>query len=155
MDDSTQIIFTVISDNYGGTNRFVDDRVFLVIRYRSGKTELYIQWNKYLDYDYDTKRVRVITKIGDKEPVSESWSSSTNHKATFYRGSVQEFIEKIANNDTLLCETTPYNKNPVTTEFDVRGLKDLARQYIQYLKWDFLIPELPGIFTPAYLKIEE
>jgi len=126
VDDTITITFILDSDSgksiYGET-------IYLVLRYRSKKTEAYISWNSYLGNE-----AYVLTRIGTEKAITQLWSMATNNQSTFYPKDDIEFIRKLMNVDRFVAQVTPYSESPITAVFDVRGLRDAVEQFDE-LNW--------------------
>ncbi|MBA3061768.1 MAG: hypothetical protein FP833_02210 [Atribacteria sp.] len=127
IDDTTTITFVLNSDSgesvYGKS-------ISLVLRYRSEKTEAYIGWSSYLGSE-----ANVLTRIGIEKASTQTWSLSTDSQGTFYPKDATKFIQKLMEIDSFVAQVTPYNENPITAVFDVRGLKNAVEQFNDILHW--------------------
>ena len=127
LDGSITLIFQLTSDEgesvYGNP-------IFLTIRYKSKKDELYIGWNDYLGSEAD-----VTYRTGEEDAIRTRWGLSTNSKATFFHGDVIKLIRKLFEVNRFVAQVTPYNENPITAIFDVRGLKNAVEQFNDILHW--------------------
>ncbi len=141
IDDTTTIAFVLYSDS--GKSSF-GKPIRLVLRYRSGKksgtTELYINWYDYLSGDL----AFVTYRFGTEKAKDSTWLVSTTNTATFYGpgfwGTTSskrtiEFIRELTKVDSFVVQVTPYNENPVTAVFDIRGLKEAIEPYNDILNW--------------------
>jgi type VI secretion system protein VasI len=120
VDDSTTVVLSLTADE--GRSRMMGEPIVLIIRCRSNKTELYINWNDYLGED-----VKVLTRVGDSAAVKKLWSVSTNRQSSFYFGSPIEFIKTLIGADRLVAQVTPYQESQVTAIFDIRGLAEAIK----------------------------
>ncbi len=111
MDDSKTVIFGLIASE--GKSSWGKSPV-LILRYKSGETSVYVNWQDYLGSE-----AYVTCRIGSDKPKSQRWSLSTNSKATFYPGSPEGFIARL-----LMVE-----------ELDVRGLQETAEPYNDIHGW--------------------
>ena len=127
IDDTTTIIFALESDSgksvYG-------EPIYLLLRYKSKKTEAYINWNSYLG----SEKTWVLTRIGKQKAVKWPCSISTDGKAAFYPIGIV-FILELMKVDSLVAQVIPYNESPITAVFDVRGLKNAVEPYQNILHW--------------------
>jgi len=127
VDDTITITFILESDSgksvYGKP-------IYLVLRYKSKKTEAYINWNSYLG-----SKANVLTRTGTEKASTQIWSLSTDSQATFYPKDDIKFIRKLMNVDKFVAQVTPYNENPITATFDVQGLKKAVEQFNDILHW--------------------
>jgi len=127
LDGSVTLIFQLTSDEgesvYGNP-------IILVIRYKSKKDEFFIGWGDYLGSE-----VYVTYRIGKEDAIRTSWGLSTDKKSTFFHGDVIKVIRKLFEANRLVAQVTPYNENPITAIFDVRGLKKAIEPYNDILHW--------------------
>lgn len=114
LDDTTTVTLVLLADS--GTSTW-GDRVALVLRCKSNKTEAYINWHDYLGSE-----ARVTWRVGGDDAITRKWSLSTNSEATFYPDSDITFIQQLLDADRLVAQVTPYAENPVTAIFDLTGL---------------------------------
>jgi len=84
IDDTKTVTLTLIAD--AGVSSYKEP-VVLVLRCRSNKTEVYINWNDYLGNE-----ANVLARVGDVPASSKFWGLSTDSKATFYPGNSVTFI---------------------------------------------------------------
>ena len=127
MDDSKTVVLVLIADE--GTTSW-GKRPILVLRYKSGKTSVYVNWQDYLGSE-----AYVTCRIGNDKPKSQRWSLSTDSKATFYPESSEGFIARLLTVEKLVLQVTPYSETPVTAVFDVRGLQETAQPYNDIHGW--------------------
>ncbi|EHA1081806.1 TPA: type VI secretion system-associated protein TagO [Photobacterium damselae] len=113
IDDSKTV--TLFLEATTGQNKW-NQKVYLVARCQSNKTDVYIGWNDYLG-----SKASVLTRIGSNKAVTSSWSLSTDSKATFHRKPIA-FLKKMEKSNSLIAQITPYNENPLTAVFDTTGL---------------------------------
>ena len=121
LDDSRTAILTLEAAD---ARSILNDAPLLVLRCQSGKTEAYINWDDYLG-----STAMVTIRFGDTAAVTSEWLISSNNESTFPRQGGEWFAKRLLRVDRLVAQVTPYNANPVTAVFDVRGL-------------DFAIPTL-------------
>ena len=112
-----------------GNSRF-GKRVFLILRCKSNKTELYIIWNDYLGNESD-----VLTRVGKAKATTRRWSLSTDSQSTFYPESPISFIKRLSASNTLVAQVTPYNESPVTAVFKLAGLGNAIAPLQQTCHW--------------------
>jgi type VI secretion system protein VasI len=127
LDDSKRIIFGLVADS--GTGTF-GEPVRLVIRFQSGETEVYITWNAYLGDD-----VLVTSRVGKQSAETAKWTESSDSKASFYPNDPKELIRQLQDSDVYVAKVTPFNENPITAIFDIRGLKNISSKYADKLEW--------------------
>ncbi|MGU3237515.1 hypothetical protein FA893_07430 [Photobacterium damselae subsp. piscicida] len=113
IDDSKTVTLSLSADS--GKGRW-GDRISLIIRCKSNKTDLYINWNDFLGSE-----ASVLTRIGNAKASTAYWPLSTDKKATFKNQPIP-FIKKMMKSNKMVAQVTPYNENPVTAVFDTKGL---------------------------------
>jgi len=135
IDDSTTIIFVLKSD--GGKSVY-GEPIYLILRYKSKETEVYISWNSYLG-----DKAEVMFRLGNQKAFLRYPSLSTDSQSTFY-GSFSakdgpsntiDFIRELIKVDSFVAQVTPYNENPITAVFDTRGLRNAVEQFNDILHW--------------------
>lgn len=89
LDDSPTVVLTL--DAVRGSSR-LGRSPSLILRCRSNKTDVYINWNDYLGSD----ETDVVTRIGRSPAQTHRWSLSTDNNATFYPGNAIGFITVLA-----------------------------------------------------------
>ncbi len=104
--------------------------VYLVVRCKSVKMELLINWQDYLGSEAE-----VLTRIGKAEATTRVWHLSTDSKATFYPGTPTAFIKKLMACDRFIAQVTPFNENPITAVFDIRGLSNVIKPLQETCNW--------------------
>jgi type VI secretion system protein VasI len=112
-----------------GRGRF-EDRISLIIRCKSGKTEAYINWNAFLGSD----GLSVTSRIDKESAVTSYWSISTDHKASFMPKPVAT-LQKFEGASSFVVNLTPYSESPITAIFDITGAKDAFKNIRQDCKW--------------------
>jgi hypothetical protein len=127
LTDEKRFVFLLEGETGGGR---YSDRVFLIIRQQEGALDLYINWNDYLGSE-----ARVTHRVGKDDAVTGLWNLSTDKQACFYPGNIPELITGLLENDSLVARVVPYNENPVTAVFDIRGLRAAAEPHAAELGW--------------------
>ncbi len=132
IDDTKTVVLILLADE--GKSRS-GEAISLIIRCKSSRTELYIQWSDYLGMD----STHVLTRIGNAPAQQKSWSLSSDNTATFFPDTPTEwpitFIKSLMNADRLVAQVTPYNENPVTAIFDIRGLSEAIKPLQETCGW--------------------
>ena len=129
IDDTEIITFILYSDS--GKSVF-GKSIALVLRYKSGIAELYMNWHDYLG----SSTTSVTYRFGTGEAVTDRyWLISNDYEATFRTQNTIRFIQKLMTIDRFVAQVTPYSENPVTAVFDVRGLKKAIEPYNYTLHW--------------------
>lgn len=124
ISDSKKIFFFLPAE----TNDLYDE-VVLVIRVQDSKTELFVNWDDYL-----ADNTKVTIRFDKEDPYSVNWTESINNTALFCNCPLG-FIEKMLQHSSLVLRTSPYDEGPKTAIFDISGLRPLAEQYNNDLKW--------------------
>lgn len=137
IDDSRTVVVSTTANS--GRSSY-GDKIALIARCQSNKTELYINWNDFLGDDSSSvysEYKYVTTRIGSGKAETNKWGISTDSKATFAPDWAGDWIKRIAKADELVVQTTPYNESPVTAVFDVSGLRDAAEPLAATCGWKF------------------
>jgi len=121
IDDSQTVALTLIEEN---------KHAILIIRCQQHKAEAYIGWDKYLGHDAKP----VTLRMGDAPARTTPWSTSTDHKATFYPNDARTFAHELLATEQLVAQVTPYSSSPVTAIFDVRGLAQVITPFDEECK---------------------
>lgn len=136
VDDSKTRRATLVASEGASS---MDDPVTLTIRCQSNKTELYVNWNDYLGDDshdvYDDWK-NVTVRIGENKAQQQRWGISTDSKATFAPGSPVNIIKQMVKADRLVLQTTPYNENPVTAVFNLKGIMQAVTPIAKECGWE-------------------
>jgi len=101
----------------------------LILRCKSAKAELFINWNNYLGSE-----AVVTSRVGTAAASQRQWGLSTDEKAAFYPRNPAQLIEELTRVDRFVAQVTPYNESPVTPSFDVTGLADAAVPFFETCK---------------------
>ena len=112
----------------------------LYVRCRDNKTDVYINWDNYLDGnsgDFRDNRHVVTLRIGDGDPFTVRASVSTDNEATFFPSPIPSILRPAANADTLAARTTPYNESPQTAVFNVTGIRAALSDVSAACNWSF------------------
>ncbi|MBZ5614157.1 MAG: type VI secretion protein [Acidobacteriia bacterium] len=100
-------------------NKFAEDGhgVNLIIRCTRGKTSLFVATVDVVD----DGNVRV--KFDDAKPQQQSWSEAADHTGLFAPDPIG-LARRLAQTETFLFEYKPFQKQPTTVEFKVKGLTE-------------------------------
>ena len=128
VDDSKTVFLALLADE--GKSKF-GEAIALIIRCKSNKTELFINWSDYLGME----STHVLTRIGNAPAQQRSWSLSSDNTATFFPEAPIAFIKSLMSADKLVAQVTPYNENPVTAIFDIRGLSEAIKPLQETCRW--------------------
>lgn len=112
----------------------------LNVRCQDNKTEVYIDWENYLDGnsgDFRDNRHVVTVRIGDGDPFTVRATVSTNNESTFFPSPIPSILKPAANADTLAARTTPYNESPQTAVFNLTGMRAALSDLAAACNWSF------------------
>jgi len=128
VDDTKTVALILLADE--GKSKF-GEAIPLIIRCKSNKTELAIKWSDYLGLD----STNVLTRIGNAPAQQRYWSLSSDNTATFFPEAPITFIKSLMGADKFVAQVTPYNENPVTAIFDIRGLSEAIKPLQETCGW--------------------
>ena len=103
----------------------------LLARCKENTTEVFVLWGLYLGMGETT----ILSRLDAEKATSQSWSISTDYKASFYDGNDVEYLKKLLNHKKLLLQVTPYGESPVTATFDIDGLSGSINPLREFCKW--------------------
>lgn len=126
IDDSKTVILFLEADS--GKGKY-GDKVFLVTRCQSNKTEFYINWKSYLGSE-----VYVLTRIGDNKASTSKWDISSDSNASF-RNRPIPFLKEMMKENKFIAQVTPYNENPITAIFNIAGLENAIKPLRETCNW--------------------
>ena len=112
----------------------------LVVRCRArsfNSTTIYINWENYLDGNsgnFQDNRHIVTLRIGDGRPFTVRANVSNDNEATFLP--IATVLNPIANADTLVARTTPFNESPQTAVFDLKGPREALSDLAAACNWN-------------------
>ncbi|WP_421704607.1 type VI secretion system-associated protein TagO [Aliiroseovarius sp.] len=134
LDDSQTVVLALDADQ--GSDRW-GNKVTMIIRCQSNRTEMYVAWRDYLgnDGDYRNEYKRVTIRVGDNPAATQNWGLSTDSKATFAPGTPIALIRDMAKADRFVAQVTPYNESPVTAIFDTTGLTEALAPVMEVCGW--------------------
>ena len=102
----------------------------LLIRYKEKEFSCFINYGFFLG----TESTEVTHRLDQGQPVTRDWSISTDHEAIFAPGDEKAFVGTLMRASTMVVRLTPFSESPVTTTFDLRGLKDAMNPIIEAMK---------------------
>lgn len=122
LDDSTTVTLSQEADSpitgFPGTVTTPE----LVLRCQQGKTDVFFVTGLQADLVPGRPGVaRVMLRYDKKKAFQYHLSGSTSGTGFFVRNA-DDVIAAMARHNTLVFQFTPYNSNPQTTTFDLRGL---------------------------------
>jgi type VI secretion system VasI family protein len=137
LDDSETVVLRLAADSGRSTR---GETISMVARCMSNQTELYVVWNDYLGDDshnvYDDWK-RVTVRIGEEKANEQHWSISTDTTATFAPAWAGNLLKRMLEADRMILQTVPYNENPVTATFDIRGLRAALGPLAETCGWSY------------------
>lgn len=102
----------------------------LILRCSENKTDVFINWDKFIGGDSSSVQVRI-----DKEPAQkEYWGVSTSNKATFSQNPIA-LAKKLSKAKVLLVRVVPYNEAPIMAEFDLEGIGPIIDELKLTCNW--------------------
>ncbi len=146
IDDTTIITFTLENE----IDELNDKPIFLILRYKNRKTDIYIDWNRELKPFYETL-VYVHIRFGDNKPSMLGWNTTNSllhsiaealfgeqsavSQYTFYPRGEIKFIRKLMDTDRFVAQLKSRDKMTLTAVFDTRGLRNAVEQFNDILHW--------------------
>ncbi len=127
VDDSRKVILYLEADS--GASQW-GNKIFLIVRCQSNKTEMFIKWHDYLGSD-----VYVLTRIGSEKAETKEWNISTDSQGSFYPYKTISFLKRMMKANKLLAQVTPYNENPVTAIFNTTGMSNAIKPLRETCGW--------------------
>ena len=131
IDDSQTIILQLYADSEIRSGYHKTQPV-LFLRYKESRLESYIAYDIFIGSD----GTDVTLRLGSGSAQTRSWSTSSDYKAVFYPGSVENFINDMSRVDTLVVRLTPYGESPITATFTTTGLSEAAKPLLRAAKGD-------------------
>ena len=134
MDDSKTVVLRLDAENTI-SGWLKKNKANLLIRCKENKTEVYIHTGMAANPEHGTDAHTVRIRLDKLRAFTERWSESTNNEALFAKTPIS-LAKKLAHARTMLFEFTPFNANPATSRFDVRGLDQHLNRVAQACGWD-------------------
>jgi hypothetical protein len=137
IDDSTTVTAILFASTGKGT---YGDRVGLVARCQSNKTEVYTNWQSYMGNGgiYGSDKHNVTVRIGTDKSMRQYWSYSSDGKATFAPQSIKLLRQIVKSNSTnLVLQASPYSESPITAVFDTTGAEESLATLAKTCNWKF------------------
>ena len=86
--------------------------------------------------DYKNEAKYITTRIDADQPSVSLWGNSTDSKASFCPwNNVLDLVKRMGDGAKFVARCVPYGANPITAEFDIRGLKAISMPYNDALGW--------------------
>lgn len=126
--DDTETAFAILEAT-SGVGRY-GNKVRLIARCKSNKTEVFVNWDSYLGMD----STDVVSRIGANKAEKRSWLLSTDRNASFIPKPIQ-FLKQMMEADKLVLQTVPYGQNQITAIFDTTGLSNAIIPLREACNW--------------------
>jgi type VI secretion system protein VasI len=107
-------------------------RTRLILRCKNFKVDFFITWGVFLGLDGPN----VTSRVDDNAPETRSWNLSADKTGTFNpHFHPEDVIARLISADRFVAQVTPYNENPVTAVFDLKGIDVIAPQVLEPCRW--------------------
>jgi TonB family protein len=93
-----------------------------VARCKEGNLDFYIVWDVFIG----SGKHQVTMRLDSDNARVDTWSVSTDHKATFYSGDRVALFEALTKAKKLVVRTTPFGESPVITSFNISGFANVS-----------------------------
>ena len=103
----------------------------LLLRCDSQKVDIFVAFDDYLGSD----SISVISRVDKEKPDQRLWSLSTNNQAAFYPKNEKKLLRRLFSAERFVVRATPYNENPKTLIFDVKGIYNALEPHNQVCGW--------------------
>lgn len=136
MDDTPS--FSVLKDAKNSVQAWLK-RVTptLVLRCRENKTDVIFNVDTNFTPVYgEHNKASIRYRIDDNKAQSQYWGESTDGDAAFAPQAIS-FLKSLRGAETLKIEFVPFNSNPATVEFDLRGLEPHLNEIAKTCGWSF------------------
>lgn len=117
LDDTVTAVAYLASTNLVG-----EQPAAMVIRCKSKKLDMFVSWNHEM-----SKKVKVISRLGDDKPEVLRWFISEDYRSTF-KSKPEYILKKMQKVDSVVLQTGVYKKPTVTATFDVRGMSNALKE---------------------------
>lgn len=134
IDDSQTVVFRLDAESEfaGWLGRH---RATLIVRCQENRTAVFIQTGTAASVESgDLDRHTVQIRLDDGVAFSQKWSESTNNEALFAPSPIP-LARQIVDTDRMVVRFTPFNANPATLVFDVRGFDQHVGQVAETCHW--------------------
>jgi hypothetical protein len=133
MDDSPTVVLSRDAEN--SVSAWLETKTpTMIIRCREGRVQLYMHLGSAFDTEIghlDEARIRY--RIDSLPAQTSWWTESTDNDAVFAPSPVS-LARRLARGSTLTMQFTPFNADPVTARFDIRGLDELLPRVLRACK---------------------
>jgi type VI secretion system protein VasI len=106
----------------------------LIVRCERNKTELLINWDRFITTGGLDNGTHVMIRLDDEKPMRTEWQMSTNFNATFSRNPIP-LIRAMRNKTKLRAETIPYGSSSVLAVFDISGMPEVIERVSKQCGW--------------------
>lgn len=107
--------------------------ITLIARCTSGiAPDMFISWHDYLGL-----KVYVTSRFDKEEVKSLEWSISTDKTASFFPYELYDdipILERFIQHNHFVARTVPYNKSPLTVDFNLAGFAKVVEPYMDICK---------------------
>ncbi len=107
------------------------DAIILGIRCKDRETDMYIDWNQFVD----TEPHAVEFRVGSGAVQTLDWNMSTDYEATFYPSFPETLIKSMFGQTEFVVRTTPYGDDPRTAVFAIAGIENAVVNVRQACGW--------------------
>lgn len=108
-----------------------DAKTALIIRCDDGEVDIFVVFDDYLGSD----SILVTSRVDKQKPVKGFWSISTDSQAAFYPINQKKLLRELFAASQFVIRATPYNENPKTLIFDVKGIYNGLMQHEATCRW--------------------
>ncbi|WP_157420041.1 type VI secretion system-associated protein TagO [Oceanisphaera avium] len=126
IDDSKTVHIALTADS--GNSRY-GKPIQLLANCDSDQTELLIDWQIYLGSE-----AKVTLRIGDHPAHTTKWKLSSNRQQSFNTAPI-ETLKTMLQAEQMAAQTTPFNQQPSTAIFDLRGLDEAIKPLRAACNW--------------------
>lgn len=114
-----------------GSSQTYRNNTGLYIRCDAGKVDIYVDFDDYLGNEYFS----VTSRVDKKEPFTLLWGLSTDKEAAFFPRDTKTLMRELFAAERFVVRATPYNENPKTLIFDVKGVYNLFEAHRKTCLW--------------------
>lgn len=118
IDDTPIVTITCEANEHYRYN----DPARLVVRYKEGRKDIYVNFCEYLGGD----PIDVTFRFDSQTAETTKWSLSTDGRAAFFPSDISRFVTRLSCSDKLVIRATPYSESPRTYTFDISNFRSLV-----------------------------
>ena len=126
MTDKSNVILMLESEESASPRR----NETLIIRCRNNKTDVFVNFDKYLGYSSP----KITYRIGSNPPKIQNWSESTTKKSAFSPNPIA-LIKELLTGNSLLVEAYPYQEGRLLVKFDTTNLSNSIHKVQTLCNW--------------------